>query len=107
RAQLLTGSAATRSAAGRLNPTVGFTPGYNFNSLPGTPPWIPGMTVDIPVETAGKRQKRITHAELLAASAQYNLASAAWQVRSNLRSALIELWFTDRRRDLLQSALTN
>ena len=50
-------------AGGRKNhggpaaqPDVGFTPTYDTTT---PPPWILGLTWDIPIETAGKRGKRI------------------------------------------------
>jgi outer membrane protein, heavy metal efflux system len=86
-----------RTASGRPNPTVGFTPGYSFNAASAVSPWIPGMTVDVPVETAGKRGKRIAQSRLLAEAAHQNIFTAAWQVRSELRRALLEFTAADRR----------
>jgi outer membrane protein TolC len=54
------------------------------------------------VETAGKRAKRIRRAEQLAEAARLNIATAAWQVRSALRAAMIDAVTAQRRRELLQ-----
>lgn len=81
--------AALITAGGRPNPTLGLTPGYNFSASSGVTPWIPGVTVDLPIETAGKRDHRITHARQLAEVARWNLVTAAWQVRAGVRDALL------------------
>jgi cobalt-zinc-cadmium efflux system outer membrane protein len=49
----------------------------------------------------------MAQAELSSFAARYALDSAAWQVRSNLRSALIELTAARRRDELLHNQLTN
>ena len=81
--------AALITAGGRPNPTLGLTPGYNLSAASGVTPWIPGVTLDLPVETAGKRGHRITHARQLAEVARWNLATTAWQVRAGVRDALL------------------
>jgi len=105
RAQWGVATAGVETAAGRPNPTVSVTPGYNFNAASGLSPWIPGFAFDVPIETAGKRGKRINHAEHLAESARQNVTTVAWQVRGNLRTALIDLTTSERRRDLLRQQL--
>ena len=81
---------ATKVTAGeRPNPTVGFTPTYDTTT---PPPWIYGVTWDIPIETAGKRGKRMAEAEHLSAAARWNFVSTAWQTRSHVRAALLALY---------------
>jgi outer membrane protein TolC len=77
------------TAGERPNPTVGFTPTYDTTT---TPPWILGVTWDIPIETAGKRGKRIAQAEHLSEAAKWDFVGAAWQVRSHVRAALLNLY---------------
>jgi outer membrane protein TolC len=80
---------ATKITAGeRPNPTVGFTPTYDTTT---PPPWILGVTWDIPIETAGKRGKRIAQAEHLSEAARWDFVGAAWQMRSHVRAALLNL----------------
>ncbi|OOO02601.1 MAG: hypothetical protein USCGTAYLOR_01180 [Chromatiales bacterium USCg_Taylor] len=105
RAQWGVATAGIKTAAGRPNPTVSVTPGYNFNAASGISSWFPGFTFDVPIETAGKRGKRIRHAEHLAESVRQTLTTVAWQVRGNLRTALIDLTTSERRRDLLRQQL--
>src|SRR5258706_14521901 len=79
-----------RTAGGRPNPTIGVLPGYDFNAANGVSPWIPILNFDWPIETAGKRGRRLAHAQQLSAAARMNILSAAWQVRSNLRLSLLD-----------------
>lgn len=90
------------TAGGRPNPTLAVTPGYNFSAVNGVSPWMPAMTIDWPVETAGKRSHRIARAQHLASSAQLNIAATFWRVRSSLRTALIEFHDSARRQELLR-----
>ena len=76
------------TAGERPNPTASFAPGYN--STVG-PPWILGLSFDIPVETAGKRGYRIAQARNLSEVARLNIATVAWQVRSRVRRNLLDL----------------
>src|SRR5258706_9498459 len=82
--------AGIRTAGARPNPTIGVLPGYDFNAANGLSPWIPILNFDWPIETAGKRGRRLAHAQQLSAAARMNILSAAWQVRSNLRLSLLD-----------------
>lgn len=103
RAQWASATAAIETAGARPNPTLGVTPGYNFNASGGSSPWFPGITVDLPVETAGKRGIRINRAERLALSARLNVTTVAWQLRRALRAAMIDFTASRRRLALLQA----
>lgn len=101
RAQWNSAQAGIKTAGGRLNPSVSAGAAYN-SDVPSISPWMPAVSFDVPVETAGKRQRRIEQAQHLSASARFNLAAAAWQVRSELRASLIETAAAHRRLVLLQ-----
>jgi cobalt-zinc-cadmium efflux system outer membrane protein len=101
------GEAGRSTAKARPNPTLGLSPGYDFNSINPASPWIPGMTIDYPVETAGKRNKRMLVARFNAESTRWAVAAMAWQVRSNVHAALIERCFAAQREQLIQQQLTN
>ncbi len=105
RAQWQTAEGAVAAAAMRPNPSLTLTPTYNVDAQSGTSPWLPGVSVDIPIETAGKRRIRIGKTEHLAEAARLNYISSAWQVRRQLRAALIELTAARRRLELLQAQL--
>lgn len=94
RAQLLAAQAAEITAGERPNPTVSITPGYD-TQIPGNySPWLVPVSFDIPIETAGKRGKRIAEAEHLAEAARWNLVGKVWQVRSQIRAALLNFHAT-------------
>src|ERR1051326_824962 len=105
RAQWSAAQAAVRTAGGRPNPTLNLVPGYDFSAANGVSPWIPFVSVDVPVETAGKRGRRLAKAAHLSESARLNLATVAWQVRSNVRGNLLDFTLADRRAALLENQL--
>jgi outer membrane protein TolC len=106
RAQWLVASAGVRTAAARPNPTVGVQPGYD-TQIPGSySPWIVPVSFDVPIETAGKRAKRLALAEKTAEAARWDFVTAAWQIRANVRSSLIDYDISQRRADLLNRQYT-
>jgi len=101
RAQWRVAQAEIKTAGGRLNPTLTVGPGYNFSALSGVNPWMPFATLDVPIETAGKRGHRIARAEHMSDAARLNIAATAWQVRSNVRASLLDFVAAQRREKLL------
>jgi outer membrane protein TolC len=101
RAQYASIRAAEITAGERPNPTVGFTPTYDTTT---TPPWILGTTWDIPIETAGKRGKRIAQATFSSEAAKWNFISTEWQTRSHVRVALLNLYNARQNESLLAHA---
>jgi len=102
RAQWRVAESSVTTAGGRPNPTVTVGPGYDFSAAAGITPWMPFGSLDLPIETAGKRAKRLAEAGNLAESARWNYVSAAWQLRSGVRAALLELGTAQARVKLLQ-----
>jgi outer membrane protein, heavy metal efflux system len=91
-----------KTAKGRPNPTVTVTPSYD-NGVAGAPsPWMPLVVFDLPLETAGKRARRTEQAEHLSESARLNIATTAWQVRSGVRSSLLDYTAAQERAQLLE-----
>jgi outer membrane protein, heavy metal efflux system len=102
RAQWLVTQAGLKTAGARPNPSVSVTPGYD-SQIPGNySPWLVPVTFDIPIETAGKRGKRIAEAEKISESARWNFVSAIWKIRSDVRTSLLDLKISEQRADLLQ-----
>ena len=91
RAEWSVAKAGVITAGQRPNPRAGFNPGYNAGSASGVSPWIFGFSLDVPLETAGKRGYRAARAGHLAQAARLNIAAAAWKVRSRLRARMLEL----------------
>lgn len=86
RARWATARAAERTAGARPNPAASFQPEYD-SSTP--PPWILGLSFDVPVETAGKRGYRVAEASQLSEAARLAVAGTAWRVRARLRAELL------------------
>lgn len=90
RARLSAAEAAAQAAAEFPNPALGLKLGRN--SASGIPsPWINSLQLDLPIETAGRRQHRAERAEQIAIAARLNLASVAWQIRGRVHRAWIDL----------------
>ena len=86
------------------------TPAYDTQIPGNASPWMFGLTLDMPIETAGKRGKRIAQAEHLSEAAKWNFISAAWQTRSHVRAALLNLYVAHETESLLaqqESAQSN
>jgi outer membrane protein TolC len=108
RAQWASAQAGIKTAAARPNPTVTLLPSYNFNHInaaAGLSPWLPMADFDLPIETAGKRRKRIAEATNISETARLNIISTAWTLRSALRTSLLDLTVAGRREALLQGQL--
>ena len=102
RAQWRVAEAGVKTAGARPNPSVSFSPSYD-TQIPNNPsPWIIPVTFDIPLETAGKRGKRIAEAEKAAESARLGFVSAAWQIRTGVRASLLDFSLAERRAELLE-----
>jgi outer membrane protein TolC len=89
RAQWAVAQGGEKTAGQRPNPTLTVTPTYNFTTFVPSP-WDPVGSIDIPIETAGKRKYRRAHAANLSAAARLNIATTAWQVRSAVRLSLLD-----------------
>lgn len=101
RAQLASVRAAEITAGQRPNPSISVTPTYDTTT---SPPWIPGVSWDIPIETAGKRGKRIAQAVFASEAAKWDFVSTEWQVRSHVRTALLTLYAARENEALLARA---
>jgi outer membrane protein TolC len=103
RMRIGTAQAAEITAGARPNPSVGLLPTWVVNSFPGETPWMFGASFDVPIETAGKRRKRIEQARLATVSARTAYDETAWTVRSRLRAALVEYFCAQRSLELFKS----
>jgi outer membrane protein TolC len=100
RAKLALARAGVKTAKQIPNPTLSFQPG-NYPVLIDASAWTIGFIVNFILETAGKREKRIEAARNLVEAARQDVATAAWQVRGAVRSALLDLWAAEGRRRLV------
>jgi outer membrane protein TolC len=102
RAQWRVSQAEIKTAGGRPNPTVSLLPEYDFTPMSGASPWLPAITFDLPLETAGKRRYRVARSQHLSEAARLNIAATAWQVRARLRSSLLDFSAAGYREATLQ-----
>jgi outer membrane protein, heavy metal efflux system len=105
RAQWGTAQAGVKTAGGRPNPVLTATPGYSINPASGVSPWFPSVSIDVPIETAGKRGHRVAYAQQLSEAARWSITSTAWQVRSGVRTSLLDYTAARQRAALLQKQL--
>ena len=92
RAKWNTVTAGKITAGQRPNPNLSVTPRLNSSAIgTGVTPWILGGSLDVPLETAGKRKYRLAQAQQLGEAARFELAGTAWRVRSRVRRGLLDL----------------
>jgi outer membrane protein, heavy metal efflux system len=101
RARLVAAQAARITAGQRPNPTFAVAPGYDAGVPGAVHPWIVPLSIDWPIETAGRRGYRLAQAQHLAAAARWDLAGTVWQVRASVRSTLLGLYAARRSEALL------
>jgi outer membrane protein TolC len=102
RAQWQVAKGGEVTAGQQPNPTLTVSPSYNTTTAMASP-WLLVTSLDVPIETAGKRGKRQAQAARLSGAARLNIASVAWQVRSGIRSSLLNEIAAGAR----EAALTN
>jgi len=101
RAQFAEAQAAKITAGERPNPSVSTSPAYDTQIPENPSPWMIPVNFNVPIETAGKRGKRIAVAEHLAEAARWNLVGQIWQARSQVRAALLALYAARENESLL------
>jgi outer membrane protein TolC len=101
RAKWNVAQAGIATAGMRPNPGINVNTQRNADAPSGISPWILGLNLDIPVETAGKRGYRIDQAQYLSEAARLAIAGTAWQVRSRVRSTLLDMYFAEQTQTVL------
>ena len=101
RAKLATALAAVITAGARPNPTLGFSATNISRLLGGASPWTNGFTLDVPIETAGKRGQRIAQALALRNAAALNVSTIEGTVASRVRRSVYALYAAQQREELL------
>ena len=89
------------TAGMRPNPSINASVQRSANPPSGIAPWTLGLNLDIPIETAGKRGYRIEQAQSLSEAARVAIVSTAWQVRSRVRVALLDLHIAQKNHEIL------
>jgi outer membrane protein, heavy metal efflux system len=94
--QVQVAEAGERTAAEWPNPVLSLSPSY-YTALFDPSPWEVGPTITQLIQTAGKRSAEIAQARERTRSARQQLAVAVWELRSQVRTALIDLWAARKR----------
>jgi outer membrane protein TolC len=102
RAELGFAEAGSIAAGMRPNPTVSFSPQFNSNALASVSPWTMGWSLNVPIETAGKRGYRLDQAKHQTDAARFKLLNTAWQIRRRVRVAFLAFYLAQTKRDALQ-----
>ena len=105
RAQWRAAQAGEATAGQRPNPGISGDIQNHSETDGGISPWTFGLAIDIPVETAGKRQARIDRATNLSEAARIEIGQTAWQIRSRLLNSLIEYNASLNQTKILQKEL--
>jgi outer membrane protein TolC len=94
--QIEAAEAGERTAAEWANPVLSLNASY-YTALFDPSPWEVGPSISQLIQTAGKRSAAIAEARERTHSAHQHLALAAWRFRSEVRTALIDLWAARKR----------
>lgn len=94
--------AGVRIADARPNPQVGASGEHTTNAPAGQGPWTWGVSLEVPLETAGKRSARRQLAVQQVAVARARLDDTRWMLRAQIRDALLALSETRATQALLQ-----
>lgn len=82
--------AAEAFAAEKPLPSLNGSIAHSDDSDPAKKPFALGLSIDIPIETANKRNLRIENAQHLSQTAKLEIAQTAWQLRQNIAQTLAE-----------------
>lgn len=94
-------AAAARKVA---SPTLTLTSEYARDPSASSP-WALGGAVDLPLDFGGRREARLTQADLAVLAARYALADTIWTERMALIRALIEVKAGERQAKVASAAL--
>jgi outer membrane protein TolC len=106
RAEWRTAMAERSTASQRLELGVSGNLGNHSKTDGNVSPWTLGVGIDVPIETAGKREARIDRATQLSEAARLQIGQTAWQVRSRLTKSWLDYQFTILQTEPLEKELT-
>lgn len=92
KAQLALANAQLETAGQKQNPTLNGNIARSNQKNGDIRPWAYGLNVEIPIETANKREIRIEEAQHLTEVARIDVADAAWQLRSQIAKDLLRYY---------------
>jgi cobalt-zinc-cadmium efflux system outer membrane protein len=98
-------AAAERTAAQRPNPTLNLFGEY-IAAAAGGVGWLYGLSVDFLLQRPGERDRARLAAALQTQAAQSDVAESIWQVRAQLREALLDALYAEDQAALLQALVS-
>ncbi|MEO6118176.1 MAG: TolC family protein [Methylotenera sp.] len=101
RAQWRVAESAELSAAGRPIPNLNANVAHSNQANEDIKPFAFGLSIDIPLETANKREIRIENARHLSQAAKLEIAQTAWQLRNQVAQSFNEYQFNQQQIKLL------
>ena len=112
RAEAAEAAAAVKTAQQRPNPVLGYGSQLASSHVNPITPWFFAPSLSIPIETAGKRARRTEQALAAADAARWRVSERAWQARSRVRGAMLEVFgarqnlrLLEREQELHQAAI--
>jgi cobalt-zinc-cadmium efflux system outer membrane protein len=104
RAQWATAEAGLITAGARPNPSLALVPQFT-TPLRTYENGTYSANLDVPIETAGKRARRLDQAGHTAEASRYTLEATAWMVRGRLRQNLVTLYGAQKRFEILKTSV--
>lgn len=109
-AKLASAEAGVITARQRPNPGLSIAGAFGQAAVagaitPGAAAMTVGPMINFLIETFGKREDRAAQARHLADAARWDVATAGWQVRTRVRTALLDLWAAQQRLALTHKQL--
>ncbi len=92
RAQLSLANLAINTANQQQSPKLGGRAAHSNQANGDIQPWAFGLEVEIPIETANKRQIKVEEAQHLQEVTRIDVADVAWQLRSQIAKDLLSYY---------------
>ena len=89
KAQLALANGAVNNANQKQNLALVDRTAHSNQANDDKSPWALGLEVEIPIETGNKRAIKVEEAQHLAEAARFDVAEAAWQLRSQIAKDLL------------------
>ena len=106
KAQLALANLAVNTANQQQRPTLSGRTAHSDLANHDKNPWAFGLEVEIPIETANKRQIKVEEAQHLQEVSRIDVADVAWQLRSQIAKDLLSYYENSAQQKQLNNALT-
>lgn len=107
RAQWRAAAIAQETAAQKPLPTINTNFSDSNNANQDKKPYALGLSIDIPIETANKREIQIENASHLSQAAKLTVAQTAWQLRNEVAQSFNALQYNQLQTKLLLKEQTH